>query len=102
MTSFASVRSSRQIRAFYHCELERPIECTPFTGTEQASRIQIEVVSGLPTLPANLCPFSGCHECEGLNGKVCSSELHLRRKLTQTKYHRKMNSAELGAQSSSI
>jgi hypothetical protein len=50
MTSFARVRSSRQIRAFYHCELERPIECTPFTGTEQASRIPIEVVSGLPTI----------------------------------------------------
>ena len=51
---------------------------------------------------ANLCPLSGCHKCEGFNGKVCSGERHSKGKLAQTKYHRKMNSAELGAQSSLI
>src|SRR5215469_4019454 len=58
-------------------------------------------VSDFRTLAANLCPFSGCHECEGFNGKVCSSELHSIGKLAETKYHRKMNSAELAAQSAS-
>ena len=52
-------------------------------------------------LPANLCPFSGCHECEGFNGEVCSSKLHSVGKLAQTKYDRRMNSAELAVQSAS-
>ena len=58
--------------------------------------------SDFPTLPANLCPFSGCHECEGFDGEVRSSELHPGRKLTQTKYHRKMNSAVARAAIGSI
>jgi hypothetical protein len=58
--------------------------------------------SGLPTLPANLCPFSGCHECEGFDGEVWSSELHSGGKLTQSKYHRKMNSTAARAAIGSI
>src|SRR5215472_5390552 len=53
-------------------------------------------------LPANLCPLSGCHECEGFNVRFCSGERHSSGKLAQSKYHRKMNSAELGARSSLI
>jgi hypothetical protein len=53
-------------------------------------------------LPANLCPFSGCHECEEFDGEVWSSELHSGGKLTQSKYHRKMNSTAARAAIGSI
>src|SRR5215831_8428651 len=60
------------------------------------------ILDGWSALPANLCPFSGCHECEGFDGEVWSSELHSGGKLTQSEYHRKMNSTAARAAIGSI